>query len=61
MSTGLAEQGLKGDALEGRSQRATEESLSGLKDDPAFARFAADAAFAQAAGFSPRARAAGGK
>jgi len=41
----LAEQGLKGEALEQAARKVTESSLSQMRGDPAFARWAQDPAF----------------
>ena len=42
---GLAEQGLAGEGLDQRAAEAAKRSLESMERDPAFARFAADAAF----------------
>jgi superkiller protein 3 len=41
----LAEQGLKGDALDQAAKKATEQSLSQMQGDPAFARWSQEPAF----------------
>jgi hypothetical protein len=42
---GLVEQGLTGEALEQRAAEAAKRTLESMEGDPAFARFAGDAAF----------------
>jgi protein O-GlcNAc transferase len=49
----LAEQGLKGDALERAATDAWRRSLAEMQAEPAFARFAQDATFRRAAGWDP--------
>ena len=47
--TRLAEQGLKGAALDAAVQEATDRSLAQMQDDPAFSRWAQDPGFRRAA------------
>src|SRR5205085_10139587 len=50
----LAEQGLKGDALERAVADAARNSRTQMQSDPAFAAYAGDPAFRTAAGFAAR-------
>ncbi|HYZ90013.1 MAG TPA: tetratricopeptide repeat protein [Myxococcales bacterium] len=50
----LAEQGLKGEALETATAEAARNSRTQMESDPAFAAFAQDASFRKAAGFAAR-------
>jgi hypothetical protein len=50
----LAEQGLKGEALDRATAETTRRSREQMEAEPAFAPFAADPGFRQAAGFASR-------
>ncbi|MFL5440127.1 MAG: hypothetical protein ACJ79W_13285, partial [Myxococcales bacterium] len=47
----LAEQGLRGEALERATAEATQRSLAQIRAETAFAAFASDAAFRRTAGW----------
>ncbi|HEX9573032.1 MAG TPA: tetratricopeptide repeat protein [Myxococcales bacterium] len=51
----LAEQGMKGEALDRATAETTQRSREQMEADPAFAPFAADPGFRRAAGFAARA------
>jgi tetratricopeptide (TPR) repeat protein len=50
----LAEQGLRGEALDRAAAEAAQRSRAQIEAEPAFARFAADPGFRRAAGFAAR-------
>jgi hypothetical protein len=50
----LAEQGIKGEALDRAAAEAVRRSREQMEAEPAFARFAEDPGFRRAAGFAVR-------